>query len=182
MAKRYKSVLAAVQSLIDDRQFQEEFEQQVASKQLSKTLFAMRCRKGFTQSEMAEKLGCTQSRVSKIENTVVEKIRVSDIVAYTQVLDMGLSINFRGSTSAVDCVKFHAFQIKKYLDDLAEMAHRDDDVLEGVKKFYIECLHNVLVLIKNSADKLPKARKLKRPLLEVCAPEGAVEDELLETK
>ena len=69
MGKKYKSVSDVVKNLSDDKSCHGNFENQVFDKMLSKTLFTMRCSKGITQEEMAEKMDCTQSRVSKLEHS-----------------------------------------------------------------------------------------------------------------
>ena len=138
MGKRYKSVQEMVKHLAEDKEFSKEFERELADKALAKTLFALRCSEGLTQSEMASRLGCTQGRVSKIECSDTESIKVGDLVAYARELGLCLTIGFHEEMTAVECVKFHAFEIKKHLDHLAELAHRDDDIFEGVKAFYLE--------------------------------------------
>ncbi len=179
MGKRYKSVSEVVKKLTDDKEFQEEFDRQISDRTLSKTLFAMRCSKGITQSVIASRLNCTQSRVSKLEYSGVEAIKVSDLVAYAQALGLNMSISFHENMTSVDCVKFHAFEIKKHLDHLANLAHRDDDIFEGVKDFYNEYLMNIIRLFKQSANKLPKKNIEKRAVLEVCAPTEIPSDEIL---
>lgn len=179
MGKRYKSVSEVVKQLTDDKEFQEEFDRQISDKTLSKTLFAMRCSKGITQSEIASRLNCTQSRVSKLENAGVDAIKVSDLVAYAQALGLNMSISFHENMTSVECVKFHAFEIKKHLDHLADLAHRDDEIFKGVKDFYNDYLINIIRLFKQSADKLPKKNIEKRAVLEVCAPTEIPSDEIL---
>lgn len=179
MGKQYKSVSEVVRNLTDDKKFQDEFDRQISDKTLSKTLFAMRCSKGISQAKIASKLNCTQSRVSKLENSGVDGIKVSDLVAYAQALGLNMSISFHENMTAVESVKFHAFEIKKHLDHLADLAHRDDEVFEGVKNFYNEYLMNILGLFKQSASKLPKKKIQKRAVLEVCAPIEIPDDSIL---
>jgi transcriptional regulator with XRE-family HTH domain len=179
MGKQYSSVSEVVKNLTDDKKFQDDFIRQIADKSLSKTLFVMRCSKGITQAEIASKLNCTQSRVSKLENSALDAIKVSDLVAYAQALGLNMAISFRNKMTAVECVKFHAFEIKKHLDHLADLAHRDDDIFEGVKNFYNEYLLNILQLFKQSASKLAKEKIKKSDVLEVCAPTEIPDDKIL---
>jgi len=179
MGKRYRSVSEVVKNLSDDKQFQEDFDRQISDKILSKALFAMRCSKGMTQAEIASKLNCTQSRVSKLENSGIDAIKVSELVAYTQALGLNMSISFHKEMTSVDSVKFHAFEIKKHLDHLADLAYRDDEIFEGVKNFYNEYLTNILRLFKQSASKLVQKETKKRAVLEVCAPTEIPDDNIL---
>jgi len=117
--------------------------------------------------------------VSKLENSGVDTIKVSDLVAYAQALGLNMSISFHENMTSVDCVESHAFEIKKHLDHLANLAHRDDNIFEGVKDFYNEYLMNILRLFKQSANKLPKKNIEKCAVLEVCAPTEIPSDEIL---
>ena len=179
MGKKYKSVSDVVKNLSGDKGFHDDFENQVFDKMLSKTLFAMRCSKGVTQAEMAEKMGCTQSRVSKLEHSGLDAIKVSDLVSYAEALDLQMSIAFHEDMTSVDSVKFHAFEIKKHLDHLADLAHRDDDIFEGVKDFYNEYLLNILRLFKQSENKLTKKKTQKRDVLKVSAPSEIPDEKVL---
>ena len=179
MGKKYKSVSDVVKNLSDDKKFHDDFENQVFDKMLSKTLFAMRCSKGVTQAEMAEKMDCTQSRVSKLEHSGLDAIKVSDLVTYAEALDLKMSISFHEDMTSVESVKLHAFEIKKHLDHLADLAHRDDDIFEGVKDFYNEYLLNILRLFKQSENKLTKKETQKRDVLEVSAPSEIPDEKVL---
>ena len=179
MGKRYKSVSDMARRLSADAAFAKRLEQEIAAKELAKTLFAMRCARGMSQKDMASKLGCTQSRISKLEHSGAEGIRVSDLVAYAQALGLNLRISFQEDMTPVEHVKFHAFQIKRHLDRLAALAHRDDKIFEGVKDFYTEYLVNMLRLFRQSAERLPKPKTRKGPVLQVNAPGEIAEQERL---
>lgn len=168
----YNSVSEMVKNLVEDKEFQAEFERELANKKLAKTLFAMRCAQGITQSEIALRMNCTQGRISKLENSGIDGIRVGDLVLYAKALNLQTSIGFEKDIKTVDRVKYHAFQIKKHLDQLADLAHQDDQIFYGVLKFYKEYLFNTLELFKKSFDKLTKKVKMERPVLEICTPTG----------
>lgn len=116
-ATKYNSVADMVDSLTDDTQFKAELEQELNNKSMAKTLFAMRCRRGITQSEMAEKIGCTQSRLSKLENTDNESIKVGDLIDYANVLGLNISINFHEKMTAVESIKYGKLPAESNGDD-----------------------------------------------------------------
>ncbi|NCD33397.1 MAG: XRE family transcriptional regulator [Spartobacteria bacterium] len=176
-ATKYNSVADMVDSLTDDTHFKAELEQELNNKSMAKTLFAMRCRRGITQAEMAEKIGCTQSRLSKLENTDNENIKMGDLIDYANVLGLNLSINFHEKMTAVESIKYHAFQIRKHLDHLAQLAHGDEQILSGVKEFFNEYLFNMLNLFKKSADKLPaECNSDNRFVLDITMPNNQMND------
>ncbi|MEA3280894.1 MAG: helix-turn-helix transcriptional regulator, partial [Thermodesulfobacteriota bacterium] len=132
--------------------------------------FVMRCAAGKTQADMAKALGCTQGSISKLENSCTDVIKVGDLLAYAKALDLNSSISFHKGMTSVESVKYHAFEIQKHLDHLANLAKRDDDILNGVKKFYGEALFNILHIFEKSAKNLHGDKRTKEPVLEVCAP------------
>ena len=178
MAKRHKSVPDLVRNLTDDKEFQEALQEELAKGALAKALFTLRCREGVTQKEMAERLNCTQSRISKIEHSDVGKLRVGDLIAYARALNLQLSIGFQKEMTSVESVKFHAFEIKRHLDHLATLAKRDDQILEGVSNFYAEALMNILRFFKQSASLLPETKRRSRPIVEISTPSELPDEEM----
>ncbi len=177
MAKQYNSVSELVEHLTDDKAFRADLQKEIAAKSLAKTLFVMRCSKGITQAQMAERLGCGQARISKLENSTLDSIKVADLVSYAKALDLQLSIGFHKNFTAAEWVKFYAFQIKRHLDYLAELAHKDDQINKGVTAFFREAIVNILNLIQSSAQLLPARKPGKPPVLEISPPTDEVEHE-----
>lgn len=176
MGKRYASVSDVVKEFIDDKPFRERFEKEINDKRVAKTLFAIRSRAGKTQGELAEKLGCTQGTISKLENSGIDGIKVSDLVAYAQACGLNLTIDFHEEQSAVESVKAHVFAIKDHLDHLAQLAQSDKDIFDGVRAFYGEYLTNVLHLFEKSARKLMKNEPHKESVLQVTTPQSGPSD------
>jgi transcriptional regulator with XRE-family HTH domain len=170
MARQYRSVTDMIAGETSDQELVSELQQEIEDTRLAKTLIIMRTAAGITQAEMAKKLGRTQGSVSKLEHARNDSIKVSDLMAYADALDLVLSISFQEEKNAVESVKYHAFQIQKHLDHLAKLAHRDDDILEGVKRFFSETLYNVLRLIGESVEKLPRSDRHRGSVLEVTSP------------
>ena len=176
MAKTYKSVSEMVKNLAGDKAFAENFEKEAANRILANALFNLRCSNGVTQKEMAERIGCTQSRISKLESSGADSIKVSDLVDYAKALDLCVTVTFHPEMNAVEAVKFHAFEIKKHLEHLATLAHKDDGIFEGVSRFFSEAVHNLVTIVQMSAKKLPKKATEKRPILEVASPAETTEN------
>ena len=88
MGKRYASVAEMVRDLSGDQEFTRSFERSVAKKRLSRALFVLRMKAEMTQTEVAEKLGWTQSRVSKLESADIDRIRTVDVAEYARALGL----------------------------------------------------------------------------------------------
>ena len=154
--RQYASVSQMVDDLSEDVTFNEEVAQQIARREVVKRLFAVRTANGISQQEIAQHLGCSQSRVSKIENGEDSVLRLRELEAYAKALDCDVQILFKNrDATAVDDVKYHAFQIKRSLDRLAELGCRDEAVAQGVANFFGEAFFNLVKMLQDSASKLP---------------------------
>jgi transcriptional regulator with XRE-family HTH domain len=167
MGKRYKSVIDLVEDIIEDEEFKEELKKDLQDKSLAHKLFGMRCAAGITQSEMAEKIGCDQSRISKLENAGLYSIKVGDLLAYTKALELNLSIRFHKSANAADCIKFHVLEVKKQMDYLAGLAHGDSEICNSITKFFGDTFIDIINNFLESVEKLPVEEEIKPPTLEI---------------
>ncbi len=70
-------------------EFADKLQEQNQNRSLSKALFSMRNAAGVTQAEMAKKLGCTVSAVSKIEHADNASIKAEDIASYRRIVNSG---------------------------------------------------------------------------------------------
>lgn len=170
MGKRYKSVVDLVKDLTDDKQFVAELRKDISDHSLSAALATMRCRAGFTQKDMAGTLECTQSRISKLENAPNDGINIKDLRNYAEALKLQLHVGFGKPPKppkpmkSVDAVKFHAFEIKRHLDHLAELAQGDEAMKDAVGSFFGEYMFNSFNSFRQSAKKLalkPKSKPIQ---------------------
>lgn len=183
MAKRYESVLDLVKDISDNKKFHSELRDEIESKSLAKTLFAIRCSKGIKQEQMAKRLDCSQGKISKLENSTIESIKVSDLVAYAKAMKLHLTICFHDRLTATQLIKFHVFEIKRHLDHLAKLAHKDKGIDQGIRGFISETLFNFLSMVKKSAALLPKQSKVEKyPVLEVCSPKDMEQEEAFDNQ
>ena len=62
-------------------------------------LSALRERFDLTQAQLATKMGCTQSRVSKMERAELDDLRLGDIKDYLKALNIALELTWTCSAS-----------------------------------------------------------------------------------
>jgi len=158
--KRYKSVSELIEDTFDDDpQFVDDLKTQINRRQIVRGLATLRNSKNITQEEIAEKMRCAQSRVSKIENGLDDDLRLSDILAYLKVLNYNAEISLLPSDmTVVGEIKYYARQMNKAFDKLTSLALKDDTIREGIAKFYNEALVNLMAIVVSSANKLPKSK------------------------
>lgn len=154
--KQYASVSDLVREMAPDAEFRAAFEERRNARRLIKQLLAMRALKGFSQHDIAKKLACTQSRVSKLESLHDNDMRLGDFRAYAEALGCEVVIGAvpRGLTP-VERVKGHVFAIKKHTDDLAQLARSDERIARGVAQFFFELVVNFGRLVGDSVRALP---------------------------
>lgn len=159
MAKQFKNVNELIQSLSEDESFKKDAIKQISENGVGKFLSFLRCNHRLTQKELADKIGCSQGRISKIESSKDDALSMKDFIDYGNALGLEVEIGFRSKNMKwVDMVKYHAFQMQKYLNRIVRVAKEDKALEEGALNFCFETLKNVPVLILNCMSKLPNAK------------------------
>ena len=158
MGKTYKTVSDLIKNISEDENFKKEAINKIEKNKLAKFLFFLRCEHRLTQKELADKLGCSQARISKIESSDDDELSMKDFLDYGKVLGLQLEVGFRDkNVKFADMVKFHAFRIQYYLQKLAGLAKEDEQIKKGVADFHLEALLNVNKIILDSVLGLEKS-------------------------
>ena len=154
--KQYSNVKDLVNATAKDAEFKRNFEEEFNARKLVRMLSSARASRGITQTELARKLGYGQPRISKIENSRDDSLRVRDIVDYAKALEINIAFHVTGGKrNAADEIKFHAFEMKRKLEELAELADGDAQLIRGITHFFGEAFFNVTNMIVEAAEKLP---------------------------
>lgn len=155
--EKYPSTTQMVDALSDEKNFNKEFANRLAQKQIVKKIVALRSAKSVSQAAIAEKLGCTQSRVSKLEQGKDDDLRLGELKAYAEALGLKVEIVLvPKDLKLTDRVKAHAFAIRKLLEEMVKFAHLDADIADAVAGFHGEAFFNLVRMLKTSCDKLPR--------------------------
>lgn len=105
--KKFKSVEDMITELSGGDRFKESAINEIENKSIAKFLFTLRCRHNLTQKQLADKIGCTQSRVSKIESAYNNEITIKDLSDYGEALNLQLGIGYRNKDVKIaDEVKY----------------------------------------------------------------------------
>ena len=154
--KQYKNVVEMMREVNGERPFADALQAYLAQRSLMTELVALRAARGLTQQAIAEKLSCTQGRISKLESATNGELSLGELVRYADVLgfDIGVTLSGKDVTLA-DRVKHHAFCIKMLTDQLANLASGDKTIAKGVGEFLREAAFNLVRLVASSAKHLP---------------------------
>lgn len=161
MAKRYSSVLDMVRDTAS-AEFAEQAESYLGERQVSRILYGLRCKADLSQTQLAKRVGTSQSRISKLEQSTDQNMKLGDLEAYAEALGMQVQIRFSRPMTAVDRIKSSALEIKEQFVLLAKLAQDDHKIREGVGDFFLEYLWNVFYLFQGGW-KILAVRKEETP-------------------
>lgn len=170
--KARTSVSQMVSETSEDPSFTALFEERLQGRRIIKDLMVQRATQHLSQEDIAEKMGCTQSRISKLESTTDANLRLGDLARYADALGLRISIVLDSKESTpVNRIKNFAFQIKHELHKLANLAATDRAIAEGVSRFFGEAMFNFVRILQDSAKKLPLHPENGGPLISfhICA-------------
>jgi transcriptional regulator with XRE-family HTH domain len=155
MQKTYKSVGQMVRETADGA-FAQAFEERLRERRVVKDLMVLRARRGLTQADVAEKMGCTQSRISKLESARDVDLTLGDLARYAGAVGYRLGVVLEPTEmTAVGRVKRLASQIREELSRLAGPAREDQQVAEGLAGFFSEAFFNLVGILQRSAEERP---------------------------
>ena len=155
--KQYTSVSDVLRDVAPDDAFQADFDQHVAERRLIKELLALRAVRGLSQREVADFIGCSQGRISKLENAKDADVRFGDLRAYAKAVECDLVAQpIPHDMKPVDKAKGLAFAIKRHMDDLAQLAKTDERIAAGVAGFFHELFVHFTLMLGDSAKQLPR--------------------------
>lgn len=122
-------------------------------------LITLRASAGLTQTDLAQKIGCTQSRISKLEASKDEDITLGVIREYVQATGARFSLSCGKPVNHVEAVKNHALSIRHHLEALAEIAQKHDELEPHIQGFFGEAFFNILNILSECQGRMPKARE-----------------------
>ncbi len=153
--KRFSSV----DELMPDSDFPPEVVQEVREnarqRRVTLQLARMRTRAGVTQEQMAERLGLTQSAVSKLENGSDDEVTLRHLRAYAEATGQRVDLSVGKPPNHVQAIKFHVLQVRRHMMELAKLAHRDAELERGIHAFYEEALVNILDILSECQNAMP---------------------------
>jgi transcriptional regulator with XRE-family HTH domain len=170
--KRYDGVSQMVREM-EEKDFAEAFDKRLEERDMMKRLLLCRIRNGMSQEEVADKMGCSQSKVSKLEASKDGDLQVGDLVKYAVAIGLHPQFAFFSEVGTASMVKHHFFETKALLEQLVKMAQGDPVIGKGVAGFFTEAFVNYLDMLAKSAKSLPNDAKSDFPLIRViCESDG----------
>lgn len=136
--------------------FADEFDQYQSVRTLTNCLTVIRCSNEVGQADLAGRMGCSQSKVSKMESSVDADLNYGDIINYVLALKQSVHIVFSPKRrKGSDPIRFHIEAIKHELDRLVKISDDDKPIGDSVETFAIDTARNVVGMMEAIIDKLP---------------------------
>jgi len=158
-ARQFRNVGELLDELTDDEPLKSAVRQGVASRQVISQLVSLRASEDLSQADIARELGCTQSRISKLESGVDAELRLGDIEGYARALGRRPQITLlKAGATLMDQVKVHAFQILDCLEKIATLSNGDPEMERSAVHAHLETLANMARLIGTSTASIPSAK------------------------
>ena len=134
--------------------------QRIQARRLVKMLTAERVRHNLSQKEIAAKMGCSESKISRMESSNDVDLNFGDILAYARAAGINMSVLFDDSTLPnATRIKHCVFAIASMLQHLTDLAKDEDDsIRNAINKFQVEVLMNFLIKYRESGAALPSIR------------------------
>jgi len=163
MAKTYNNIFEMMEDLKAKKAVRVNVEHEVKGKMLSRYLYILRCANNLTQEDMATKLNCSQSKISKIETSFDKDLTMGDLLDYANICNLDAEIGFRNkNVKKVDLIKYHAIRIKQYLDELRALACEDENIIDAIIDFHEEAELNLNRIVRKSKRLLGEAKMKKK--------------------
>ena len=86
--RRYTSVGDAAAFLAENGVVKKEVEEEVENSRVVNNLLQLRVSKGMTQRELAERMGCDPSKISRMEAGNDLQLKKEDVLQYLSALDV----------------------------------------------------------------------------------------------
>ncbi len=169
--KDYKDVAELVRVADSNPAFAADLDRHLAERKLVRHLFALRCARGLTQKDVAEKMGCKQAKISKLESSRDDDISLGDIRAYAKALGLATFFGLESGPQAVGRIKYHAGCIRLQVHKLARVGQTDPTIAEGVAKFFDEAALTFLKMLEDGTKALPAKAQQFGVSVEIIGPD-----------
>ncbi|MHB8973576.1 MAG: helix-turn-helix domain-containing protein [Pirellulaceae bacterium] len=142
----------------DNSELIEKTKKRIAERELMRQLTILRIKADLSQGDVAGKMNCSQSKISKMEKGRDEDLRLGDLDAYLNAMGFQMRLFITPKPHKfVDEIKCHALQIRKLMHRLCELAKQDGDIANGVSQFIChETPYNLLRMVVEAAKALPQ--------------------------
>ena len=149
MTKIPQTTAEIAAELADDENIKQEVEELIEKSKLIKMMIQLRLAAGLSQKDVAEKMGCNQSTISRIEAGTQCDLKLGEFSRYLGAVGCTFSVLVDSPEEPIAFrIKHLVLATKGLLDTLTEIIEGSDgdkDLIQGMRDFRAETLFNMLV-------------------------------------
>lgn len=134
--RRHKSVTAVLEAQNSPTKIREGVQKVERTTRVVNELCLLRTRAGLTQSQIAERIGCTQSRILKPYGSVDRDLSLGEILDYVKATGYQTSIGIGKPLTHAQSVKADAARTRRHLTSLADLANKHDELEPEIQSFF----------------------------------------------
>ena len=151
---RYTSVGDAAASLAGDEKVKQQVDEEIRWSQIVNNLLQLRIEKGISQKELAKRIGCDPSKISRLEAGNDLQLKINDVRQYLSALDVTMNMVFEDTSLPVaEQIKQHIFQIHEKLEELVKLAKQVDGDEVIINKIHVFCSEVLFNFLSRFGDK-----------------------------
>ena len=174
------SAAEAFAALSGDGNLKGRIQEEVDRCRLVDALVQMRLQKGVSQKQLAERMNCNPSKISRLEAGTDDTLKIGDVRDYVLGLNVGMSMIFEDQELPVaEQIKQHVFSIHEKLERLvkiAAMVDGDKEIIDKINQFYKEVLFNFITKFQASHSMLRMVLAPEATHKETVASSKSLED------
>ena len=160
MNKMNESTASSVMAeLCGDKTIVQKVETNLVKTRFVTFMSEARVRKGMTQKDVADKMGTSVSKISRLEALNDDDLRLGDIKDYLSAIGLDVSIAILDkSLPTANRIKHYVFEIERLLNHLTSLAkgcEGDKSIVDGIARFRGEVLYKFLVKYMSSGKDFP---------------------------
>ncbi|MBL7072872.1 MAG: XRE family transcriptional regulator [Candidatus Omnitrophica bacterium] len=159
-----------MKSVSQDPKVQVQVKEELKKRQLANFLVFLRCDHKLTQKELARRMKCTQSKISKLEMSYDDQISVKDLLEYGKALHLQLELGYRNKDVKItELINYHVCRIRNYLSKLIFLSKGDNAMMGGVLKVIGSTLDKFLDIVDDHLKIIKKIdnRSIREPKDEI---------------
>jgi len=170
MEKRHSNTEGLMKRVSQNPKVQAQVKEELKKRQLANFLVFLRCDHNLTQKELAKKMGCTQSKISKLEMSYDNQISIKDLLEYGKALNLQLELGYRNKDVKVtELINYHVCRIREYLSRLISLSKGDNAMMGGVLKVIGSTLDKFIDIVDDHLKIIKKIdnRSIREPKDEI---------------
>ena len=151
---RYTSVGDAAAALAGDEKVKQQVDEEIRCSQLVNNLLQLRIEKGISQKELAKRIGCDPSKISRMEAGNDLQLRMGDVMQYLSALNVKMNMVVEDTSLPVaEQIKQHVFLIHEKLEQLVKLAKQVDGDEVIINKIHVFCSEVLFNFLSRFGDK-----------------------------